>query len=104
MHIKPYKKNGKECYHFCVITEHCLCDQSRCSYSHCCVSRFHCLKLFVATTLLMCTKLVERSQLLHKWIVVASHLKGIMGNLFSFAAVVDGLLLEQVCETMELLF
>ena len=67
-------------------------------------SRFHCLKLFVATTLLMCTKLAERSRLLHKWIVVASHLKGIMGNLFSFAAVVDGLLLEQVCDTRALLF
>ena len=54
------------------------------------------MKYFVATTILMCTQYPERAKMLQQWITIATELKGFMGNLFGFSAVVEGLDLLQV--------
>lgn len=58
--------------------------------------RIECLKLFVASTLLMCADDVERVELLNKWIQVAGDTKTALGNLYGFTGIMQGLAMSQV--------
>lgn len=58
--------------------------------------RTECLKLFVASTLLMCADDVERVELLNKWIQVAGDTKTALGNLYGFTGIMQGLAMSQV--------
>jgi len=60
-------------------------------------NRNYSMMFTVAVTILACTDdLVERSQMLKQWILIASELLRNHGNLFSFMAIVDGLLQPSV--------
>lgn len=57
--------------------------------------RFHCMKLFVSSTILLSVKPVQRAKMVHQWVQTAHCMRN-LGNLFGFAYVMDGLQLEQV--------
>lgn len=60
------------------------------------LERIECLKLFVASTLLMCADDVERVELLNKWIQVAGDTKTALGNLYGFTGIMQGLAMSQI--------
>ncbi|XP_060106417.1 SH2 domain-containing protein 3C [Heteronotia binoei] len=61
------------------------------------LERFHTMSIMIAVDLLGCTgSMEERASLLHKTIQLAAELKGTMGNMFSFAAVMNALEMTQI--------
>lgn len=59
--------------------------------------RFHTMSIMIAVDILGCTgSMEERAALLHKTIQLAAELKSTMGNMFSFAAVMNALEMTQV--------
>lgn len=59
--------------------------------------RFHTMSIMIAVDILGCTgSTEERAALLHKTIQLAAELKSTMGNMFSFAAVMNALEMTQV--------
>ena len=56
------------------------------------------MTIMIAVDILGCTgSMEERASLLHKTIQLAAELKSTMGNMFSFAAVMNALEMTQVC-------
>ena len=51
---------------------------------------------FVSLSILVCAKFPERIQMLHQWIQTANELRGFMGNMYGFAAVMAGIRTQQV--------
>ncbi|XP_010222029.1 PREDICTED: SH2 domain-containing protein 3C [Tinamus guttatus] len=61
------------------------------------LERFHTMSIMIAVDILGCTgSTEERAALLHKSIQLAAELKSTMGNMFSFAAVMNALEMAQV--------
>lgn len=61
------------------------------------LERFHTMSIMIAVDILGCTgSTEERAALLHKTIQLAAELKGTLGNLYSFAAVMNALELAQI--------
>ncbi|XP_061460366.1 SH2 domain-containing protein 3C isoform X2 [Rhineura floridana] len=61
------------------------------------LERFHTMTIMIAVDILGCTgSMEERASLLHKTIQLAAELKSTMGNMFSFAAVMDALEMTQI--------
>uniref|UniRef100_A0A480N232 SH2 domain-containing protein 3C isoform a n=1 Tax=Sus scrofa TaxID=9823 RepID=A0A480N232_PIG len=61
------------------------------------LERFHTMSIMLAVDILGCTgSAEERAALLHKTIQLAAELRGTMGNMFSFAAVMGALDMAQV--------
>uniref|UniRef100_A0A8C5PFI9 SH2 domain containing 3C n=1 Tax=Leptobrachium leishanense TaxID=445787 RepID=A0A8C5PFI9_9ANUR len=61
------------------------------------LERFHTMAIMIAVDILGCTgSMEERAALLHKTIQLAAELKGTMGNMFSFAAVMNALEMSQI--------
>ncbi|XP_063792704.1 SH2 domain-containing protein 3C isoform X1 [Pseudophryne corroboree] len=61
------------------------------------LERFHTMSIMIAVDILGCTgSTEERAALLHKTIQLAAELKGTLGNMFSFAAVMNALELSQI--------
>ncbi|XP_061332890.1 SH2 domain-containing protein 3C isoform X1 [Pezoporus flaviventris] len=61
------------------------------------LERFHTMSIMIAVDILGCTgSTEERAALLHKTIQLAAELKGTMGNMFSFAAVMNALEMTQI--------
>ncbi|XP_071980248.1 SH2 domain-containing protein 3C isoform X2 [Engystomops pustulosus] len=61
------------------------------------LERFHTMSIMIAVDILGCTgSTEERAALLHKTIQLAAELKGTLGNLYSFAAVMNALELTQI--------
>ncbi|KAM4663743.1 SH2 domain-containing protein 3C isoform 2-T2 [Discoglossus pictus] len=61
------------------------------------LERFHTMSITIAVDILGCTgSTEERAALLHKTIQLAAELKGTMGNMFSFAAVMNALEMSQI--------
>ncbi|XP_056396418.1 SH2 domain-containing protein 3C isoform X2 [Hyla sarda] len=61
------------------------------------LERFHTMSIMIAVDILGCTgSTEERAALLHKTIQLAAELKGTLGNLYSFAAVMNALELVQI--------
>nr|XP_056716234.1 SH2 domain-containing protein 3C [Euleptes europaea] len=61
------------------------------------LERFHTMSIMIAVDILGCTgSMEERASLLHKTIQLAAELKGTMGNMFSFAAVMNALEMTQI--------
>ncbi|KAG8447751.1 hypothetical protein GDO86_015022 [Hymenochirus boettgeri] len=61
------------------------------------LERFHTMSIMIAVDILGCTgSTEERASLLHKTIQLAAELKGTMGNMFSFAAVMNALEMSQI--------
>uniref|UniRef100_A0A8B9RYF6 SH2 domain containing 3C n=1 Tax=Accipiter nisus TaxID=211598 RepID=A0A8B9RYF6_9AVES len=59
--------------------------------------RFHTMSIMIAVDILGCTgSMEERAALLHKTIQLAAELKSTMGNMFSFAAVMNALEMTQI--------
>ncbi|XP_063084108.1 SH2 domain-containing protein 3C isoform X2 [Cavia porcellus] len=61
------------------------------------LERFHTMSIMLAVDILGCTgSAEERAALLHKTIQMAAELRGTMGNMFSFAAVMSALDMAQI--------
>ncbi|XP_004593605.1 SH2 domain-containing protein 3C isoform X2 [Ochotona princeps] len=61
------------------------------------LERFHTMSIMLAVDILGCTgSAEERAALLHKTIQLAAELRGTMGNMFSFAAVMGALEMSQI--------
>ncbi|NWJ02325.1 SH2D3 protein, partial [Crypturellus undulatus] len=61
------------------------------------LERFHTMSIMIAVDILGCTgSTEERAALLHKSIQLAAELKSTMGNMFSFAAVMNALEMTQI--------
>ncbi|KAM9256573.1 SH2 domain-containing protein 3C isoform 2-T2 [Cariama cristata] len=61
------------------------------------LERFHTMSIMIAVDILGCTgSTEERAALLHKTIQLAAELKSTMGNMFSFAAVMNALEMTQI--------
>ncbi|XP_051835986.1 SH2 domain-containing protein 3C isoform X2 [Antechinus flavipes] len=61
------------------------------------LERFHTMSIMLAVDILGCTgSTEERAALLHKTIQLAAELRGTMGNMFSFAAVMSALDMAQI--------
>ncbi|XP_073397057.1 SH2 domain-containing protein 3C isoform X3 [Dendrobates tinctorius] len=61
------------------------------------LERYHTMSIMIAVDILGCTgSIEERAALLHKTIQLAAELKGTLGNLYSFAAVMNALELAQI--------
>ncbi|XP_067328041.1 SH2 domain-containing protein 3C isoform X1 [Anolis sagrei] len=61
------------------------------------LERFHTMTIMIAVDILGCTgSMEERASLLHKTIQLAAELKSTMGNMFSFAAVMNALEMTQI--------
>lgn len=61
------------------------------------LERFHTMSIMLAVDILGCTgSAEERAALLHKTIQLAAELRGTMGNMFSFAAVMSALDMAQI--------
>ncbi|XP_053551885.1 SH2 domain-containing protein 3C isoform X2 [Bombina bombina] len=61
------------------------------------LERFHTMSITIAVHILGCTgSTEERANLLHKTIQLAAELKGTLGNMFSFAAVMNALEMSQI--------
>uniref|UniRef100_A0A8D0HLE3 SH2 domain containing 3C n=1 Tax=Sphenodon punctatus TaxID=8508 RepID=A0A8D0HLE3_SPHPU len=61
------------------------------------LERFHTMSIMISMDLLGCTgSMEERATLLHKTIQLAAELKSTMGNMFSFAAVMNTLEMTQI--------
>ncbi|KAM9218004.1 SH2 domain-containing protein 3C isoform 2-T2 [Leptosomus discolor] len=61
------------------------------------LERFHTMSIMIAVDILGCTgSTEERAALLHKTIQLAAELKSTMGNMFSFAAVMNALEMSQI--------
>ncbi|XP_075434637.1 SH2 domain-containing protein 3C isoform X3 [Ascaphus truei] len=61
------------------------------------LERFHTMSILIAVDILGCTGCTEeRASLLHKTIQLAAELKGTLGNMFSFAAVMGALEMPQI--------
>ncbi|XP_049688704.1 SH2 domain-containing protein 3C isoform X1 [Accipiter gentilis] len=61
------------------------------------LERFHTMSIMIAVDILGCTgSMEERAALLHKTIQLAAELKSTMGNMFSFAAVMNALEMTQI--------
>uniref|UniRef100_A0A670YIQ4 SH2 domain containing 3C n=1 Tax=Pseudonaja textilis TaxID=8673 RepID=A0A670YIQ4_PSETE len=59
--------------------------------------RFHTMTIMIAVDILGCTgSMEERASLLHKTIQLAAELKSTMGNMYSFAAVMNALEMTQI--------
>ncbi|NXI50621.1 SH2D3 protein, partial [Chloroceryle aenea] len=70
------------------------CFSLSCILSH---GRFHTMSIMIAVDILGCTgSTEERAALLHKTIQLAAELKSTMGNMFSFAAVMNALEMTQI--------
>lgn len=73
----------------------CTLFLSFCSLLLC--HRFHTMTIMIAVDILGCTgSMEERASLLHKTIQLAAELKSTLGNMFSFAAVMNALEMIQV--------
>ncbi|XP_050397332.1 breast cancer anti-estrogen resistance protein 3 homolog isoform X3 [Patella vulgata] len=59
------------------------------------IERCHCMKLFVIVSILTCSTVSERANMMSQWILISLELK-LLGNLFSFVNVMDGLTSQQV--------
>ncbi|XP_013411707.1 breast cancer anti-estrogen resistance protein 3 isoform X2 [Lingula anatina] len=55
------------------------------------LERYHCLRQFIALSILIGSHAGERAQVLDKWIEMAVVMKGTLGNLFGFHAVITAL-------------
>ena len=55
---------------------------------------------FVSLMILTCLKYPERSLMLHQWIQVAADLRGNLGDLYGFSAVMAGLQHPQVLRSL----
>ncbi|XP_038045958.1 SH2 domain-containing protein 3C-like isoform X2 [Patiria miniata] len=62
------------------------------------LERYNCLKTWCGVCVLTCTEPEQRIRMLHQWIQVAEALRGSLGNLFSFTAVMDGLGCKQLTQ------
>lgn len=60
------------------------------------LERMYCLKAFVMVTILTCPKVSDRSAMVSQWIQVAMETKTVMGNLFGFETIMEGLNSEQI--------
>ncbi|XP_077987222.1 breast cancer anti-estrogen resistance protein 3 homolog [Glandiceps talaboti] len=60
------------------------------------LERHHCLKFWIAITIMTCLDTSERVRMLTKWIQTAEMLKSTIGNLFGFTAVMEGLCCSQI--------
>lgn len=60
------------------------------------LERTHCLRLFVAVTILTCPSLEDRADMLNQWIQVAIESKTALGNVFGFVGLMCGLFQPQV--------
>lgn len=60
------------------------------------IFRYNCTKLFVAATLLLCTKASERCKLLEQWLAVAADTYSTLANHLGFAAIIAGLSMKQI--------
>ncbi|XP_025026438.1 SH2 domain-containing protein 3C isoform X1 [Python bivittatus] len=61
------------------------------------LERFHTMTIMIAVDILGCTgSMDERASLLHKTIQLAAELKSTMGNMYSFAAVMNALEMTQI--------
>ncbi|KAM5146162.1 SH2 domain-containing protein 3C [Mantella aurantiaca] len=61
------------------------------------LERFHTMSIMIAVDILGCTgSTEERAALLHKTIQLAAELKGTLGNMYSFAAVMNALEMSQI--------
>ncbi|XP_014426978.2 SH2 domain-containing protein 3C isoform X2 [Pelodiscus sinensis] len=61
------------------------------------LERFHTMSIMIAVDILGCTgSMEERAALLHKTIQLAAELKSTLGNMFSFAAVMNALEMTQI--------
>uniref|UniRef100_A0A8C6YMR2 SH2 domain containing 3C n=1 Tax=Naja naja TaxID=35670 RepID=A0A8C6YMR2_NAJNA len=61
------------------------------------LERFHTMTIMIAVDILGCTgSMEERASLLHKTIQLAAELKSTMGNMYSFAAVMNALEMTQI--------
>ncbi|XP_072176581.1 breast cancer anti-estrogen resistance protein 3 homolog [Diadema setosum] len=60
------------------------------------LERHNCLKMFCMATLLTCDDLEVRVHVLHQWLQLAETLRGSLGNLFSFATIMDALASKQI--------
>jgi len=61
------------------------------------IGRHYSLSFLVSVTILACTDdLMERSQMVKQWILIAKDLLRIHGNLLSFAAIMHGLVVHPV--------
>jgi hypothetical protein len=58
--------------------------------------RTHCLRLFVAVTILTCPTIEDRTAMLNLWIEVAIESKTALGNMYGFAGLMFGLCMPQV--------
>ncbi|ESO94080.1 hypothetical protein LOTGIDRAFT_239539 [Lottia gigantea] len=55
------------------------------------IERCHCMKLLVIVTILTCSTISERAQMISQWVMVSQELK-LLGNLFGFVNVMDGIM------------
>ncbi|XP_076454975.1 LOW QUALITY PROTEIN: breast cancer anti-estrogen resistance protein 3 homolog [Babylonia areolata] len=60
------------------------------------IERSECQRLWVMTSLLTCTTVMERARMLSQWIQAAGELHVSMGNLFAFASVMEAVTSPQV--------
>ncbi|XP_018426709.1 PREDICTED: SH2 domain-containing protein 3C isoform X2 [Nanorana parkeri] len=61
------------------------------------LERFHTMSIMIAVDILGCTgSTEERAALLHKTIQLAAELKGTLGNMYSFAAIMNALEMSQI--------
>jgi hypothetical protein len=61
------------------------------------IDRHQCLKYFVAITLLTASSDTKRLIILNKWIEIAIETKTALGDLFGFAAIMEGLSMSPIC-------
>lgn len=59
-------------------------------------TRCRCMKVFCAGMIVTCGSIRERARMLSQWIQICMELKTGIGNLFGFAAIMEGLLMPQV--------
>ncbi|XP_032779198.2 breast cancer anti-estrogen resistance protein 3 homolog [Daphnia magna] len=60
------------------------------------LERTHCLRLFVAVTILTCPTVEDRMTMLNLWIEVAIESKTALGNMYGFAGLMFGLCMPQI--------
>ncbi|XP_046643911.1 breast cancer anti-estrogen resistance protein 3 homolog isoform X1 [Daphnia pulicaria] len=60
------------------------------------LERTHCLRLFVAVTILTCPTIEDRTAMLNLWIEVAIESKTALGNMYGFAGLMFGLCMPQI--------
>ncbi|XP_071948468.1 breast cancer anti-estrogen resistance protein 3 homolog isoform X2 [Antedon mediterranea] len=58
--------------------------------------RFNCLRLWCSVTIVYCMEIEKRVKLLHAWIQLADTIAYKLGDMFAFAAIMEGLASKQV--------